>query len=179
MHVKGVIFNAVEYAVVREHGYEAWDELLLAGGLDGAWASTPTYPDQDLMTLVGSAAQRSDVSVDELLVSVGRQAFAFLFSKWPDHASASDVAAVLTSLDAVIHVEAMKSFDGATPPAFPVERGTDGTLLIQYVSGRGLCRLAEGLILGCGDHFDQALDVDHRTCTMSGDDTCLLEVRGA
>ena len=39
--MKGVVFQLLDDVAQREHGHEAWDELLaLAGGHDEAWSRT-------------------------------------------------------------------------------------------------------------------------------------------
>src|SRR5436309_1246445 len=50
------MFNLLEELVSREHGDETWDDLLEASGLEGAYTSLGSYPDEDLTRLVGSAS---------------------------------------------------------------------------------------------------------------------------
>ncbi|MFM9936397.1 MAG: heme NO-binding domain-containing protein [Novosphingobium sp.] len=49
-------FNLLEEAVLREHGLHAWDSLLDMAGLDGAYASLDSYPDSEIVGLVGAAS---------------------------------------------------------------------------------------------------------------------------
>ena len=50
--MKGVIFNAIEETVRSEQGEDAWDDLLDAAGLTGAYTSLGTYPDEQVYALV-------------------------------------------------------------------------------------------------------------------------------
>ena len=58
--VKGVIFNILEEVVSTQMGEDAWDGLLDAAGLEGAYTSLGSYPDAEILALVSAAAhQRS------------------------------------------------------------------------------------------------------------------------
>ena len=55
--MKGIIFNVVETAVTKLHGAEAWDDILDHAGVDGSYTALGTYPDAELMGIVGSACE--------------------------------------------------------------------------------------------------------------------------
>ena len=55
--MKGIIFNLLEEVVRKEYGDEAWEDLLEAAQVDGAYTSLGNYPDESMMKLVAAAAK--------------------------------------------------------------------------------------------------------------------------
>ena len=174
--MKGVIFNVVQEVVEDAFGPDAWDEIVRRSGVDGAYTSLGSYPDAELGSLVTAAAEVAGVTEPEALVLVGRKGFARLGGR---HAELLDGADswmdVLAQLDGIIHPEVQKIYPDAEVPSFRTSSG-DRTMQLRYESSRNLCPLAEGLILGLGDHFATELTVDHLEGVHRGDDSCVLEV---
>jgi len=54
--LKGVAYNILQEVVSRDYGEDTWDDLLERAGLDGAYTSLGSYPDEDLMRLVAAAS---------------------------------------------------------------------------------------------------------------------------
>ena len=163
--MKGVIFNIVEETVRAEHGEDAWDSLLEAAGLDGAYTSLGTYPDRDMAALVAAATQALGVSEEDLLRHLGRKGFGQLVSRNAELMAAfGDSRSLLLGLNSVIHPEVRKVYPGADVPVFDVVSGDHDSLSLSYVSHRGLCYFAEGLALGVGDHFGEVLAVAQPVC---------------
>ena len=174
--MKGVIFNIVEETVRAEHGENAWDSLLDAAGLTGAYTSLGTYPDQDMAALVAAACQALGVSEEDLLRHLGRQGFGQLAARDPAlMAEFSDSRSLLLGLNSVIHPEVRKVYPGADVPVFEVVSGDPNSLSLSYASKRGLCFFAEGLALGVGDHFGETFVVTQPVCQHKGGDHCELE----
>jgi hypothetical protein len=175
--MKGVIFNIVEETVRAEHGEDAWDSLLEEAGLDGAYTSLGTYPDQDMAALVTAACAALGVSPEDLLRHLGRQGFARLAARNVElMREFSDARSLLLGLNSVIHPEVRKVYPGAEVPDFEVVSGEQDHLSLSYRSKRGLCHFAEGLALGVGDTFGEGFSVTQPVCQHAGDDHCELLV---
>ena len=174
--MKGLIFNIVQEVIEDEFGYEAWDEIVRRSGTEGAYTSLGSYPDAELGSLVSAAAGVAGVTEPEALVLVGRKAFGPLSGRHSEliegYATWMDV---LSQLDGIIHPEVQKIYPDAEVPSFRTVSG-DRSMQLHYESSRNLCSLAEGLILGLGDHFGVGLAVEHLECVLRGDDACVLEV---
>ena len=56
--MKGIIFNVAEATVSDEFGEDAWDDLLDAAGLDGAYTALGDYPVEQLVALVTAASDK-------------------------------------------------------------------------------------------------------------------------
>src|SRR5258708_3928846 len=82
--MKGIIFNLVEEVVSSAHGSAAWDRILDAAGLDGAYTSLGSYPDDDLMRLVAAASEALGVAADAVVRQIGQGALPLLAERFSD-----------------------------------------------------------------------------------------------
>jgi hypothetical protein len=173
--VKGIIFNVVEEVVADRYGEDAWDSLLDAADLDGSYTSLGSYPDEDLLRLVGAASQVLEVPADEVVRSLGEGAIPVLAERYPQFFEAHDstLAFVLT-LNDIIHPEVRKLYPGADAPDFDFSYDDDGNLLLGYESKRKLCALAEGFILGSAHHYGESATLTQLECMLRGDDKCVI-----
>lgn len=175
--MKGIVFNLVEEVVTDEFGADTWDDLLEAAGLDGAYTSLGSYPDEDLGRLVSAAAEALSLPAGDVTRMVGRRAIPKLAVRYPAFFEQPSCRAFLLTLNDIIHPEVRKLYPGAEVPDFTFTSEGDGTLLIGYDSRRRLCQLAEGFVLGASDHFGEAVDVDQTECVFNGDAACVLRCR--
>lgn len=178
--MKGIIFNLLEDVVVAAHGDDAWDGLLERAHLDGIYTSLGSYDDAEMMALVAAAAAALSLSDDEVLRWFGQSAIPGMVTRWPAFFAAHETTIpFLRSLNSVIHPEVRKLYAGAYCPHFDFTSGADGSLVIGYRSPRKLCGLAHGFILGTGDHYNEALRVEHLECMHAGAQRCLVAVTAA
>ncbi len=158
--MKGVIFNAVEEAVVRLYDEDTWDDLLDAAKLDGHYTALGSYDDADLGALVGAACPMTGHEPHELIRVLGRHAFPHLADRYPELVDeATGTHDFLRRVNDIIHPEVLKLHPDAKPPSFEFEDLSDDVLRITYKSARKLGVLAEGLILGAGDRFGEHVEV--------------------
>ncbi len=158
--MKGVIFNAVEHAVIGLGGDDLWDDLLESAGLEGAYSGMGDYPDEELVALVTAASQKLELPASDVLKTVGRAAFSFLASRVPDLvAQVSGPLELLSSVHDVIHVQVKMLYPDAKPPELEHQILDDGSLRLTYQSHRNLGDLAIGLMHGAGDHYEVELDI--------------------
>jgi hypothetical protein len=176
--VKGIVFNLLEELVCREHGEEAWDELLDAAAVDGAYSSLGNYPDDDMMRLVGATAARLALPPEAVLRWFGRHSMPLLAQRYPDFfVRHRDARSFALTLNTIIHPEVRKVYPGATPPEFDFDTSSPDELLIGYQSPRRLCALAQGFIEGAADHYGQDVAYEHLQCMHHGAHKCLSRVR--
>jgi len=174
--MKGIVLNLLEQLVARDYGEDTWDALLDAGGLDGAYTSLGSYPDEDFVKLVSAAAEALDVPADDVVFWFGRNAMPLFAGRYPQlfepHTSARSF--VLT-LNEIIHPEVRKLYPGADVPEFEFDVG-EGILMMGYRSPRKLCSFAEGLLTGAADHYRERVTIQQPSCMKRGDDRCVLEI---
>jgi len=176
-HVKGIIFNVAEHTVTAEFGADVWDDLLTTAGLDGAYTALGDYSIDELRALVSAASEKLELPAADVIRFVGRRGFPWLMQRYPematDHTSARSF---VLSLNEVIHPEVRKLYPGADVPVFQQHSSDPGSLDIEYVSGRQLCFLAEGLTFGCADYFGETVSISQPKCQHNGDSSCLLRI---
>ncbi len=174
--MKGVLFNVVEDVVTEALSAEAWDDVVDDSGVDGAYTSLGTYPDEEMVALVGATADAAGLTPTETLQLSGRLGFKHLVGRAPHLIDGiDDWRGVLKSLDDIIHPEVRKIYPDADVPGFEATEDGDA-LLVAYTSKRGLCALADGLVLGCGEWFETPLSVEHVSCLHEGGDSCTMRV---
>jgi hypothetical protein len=175
--MKGIVFNLLEQAVVREHGEEVWDKLLDSANTTGAYTAVGSYPHQELDALVAAASAMLGQPPDDVQRWFGRAALPLLVDRYPvffdGHTS---TRAFLLTLNDVIHPEVRKLFPGAYAPSFEFDETSEEALGLTYESHRELCAFAEGLVEGAAVHFGERVAIDQTECTKRGDARCTLRV---
>jgi hypothetical protein len=176
--MKGIIFNLVEDVVRRERGDRYWDDVVDASGLHGAYTSLGTYPDHDLAVLADVIARREQAPVPDVVRHVGHEGIALLAARYPEFfAPHRGARSFLLALNSVVHPEVRRLYQGAVIPTFEHRFPSDDVVEMLYRSERGRCDLAEGLVLGAGAHYGEALEVGQSECVHLGDPHCVIRVR--
>ena len=174
--MKGIVFTLLQQVVTAEHGEATWDALIDAAGVDGAYTSVATYPDEEMDALVAAAAAALGIPGDDVLVWFGRSCMPLFAATYPAVFEGHDSArSLILALNDVIHPEVRKLFPGAYVPEFDYDASKPDALQIAYTSKRRLCAFAEGLILGAADHFGETAAVSHTKCMKGGDETCVID----
>jgi hypothetical protein len=176
--LKGLVFNLLEQVVVRNHGEAAWDDLLDATGIPGAYTSLGSYPDEEIGRLVDAGAKALGLEPAEVLRWFGREAMPLLAQRYPAFFDGhSSTRSFVLSVNRIIHPEVHKLYAGARCPIFGFEEQGNGDLSLSYDSSRRLCALAQGFIEGAADHFRERAHVEHVACMHHRDPTCVLRLR--
>ena len=174
--MKGIIFNLVEEVVSNRFGEDAWDDLLAAARVDGAYTSLGSYPDDELFRLVAAASEKLGLPADAVVRTLGEDAIPLLADRYPaffkGHASTKSF---LLTLNDIIHPEVRKLYPGAQVPTFGFEESADDSLVMRYHSERKLCALAEGFVLGAATHFGERAGIEQPECMHRGDADCVLQ----
>ena len=176
--MKGVVFNLLEEAVVRRHGDTAWDDILEAANLQGAYTSLGSYPDAEIVKLVEAGASALGQAPNEVLRWFGRDAMALLAKQYPQFFDAHRSALpFILSVNGIIHPEVRKLYAGAGCPFFHFSENSDGSVLMGYESPRRMCALAHGFIEGAADYYNEIATVEQPECMHRGDRKCVLKFR--
>lgn len=175
--VKGLLFDVAREVVAEVLGEDEWDRAVEAAGVEGAYTSLGNYPDAEMVSLVDLIASTAGLTRDETLRTVGIHGYPHLARRHPELvAGVDDLGALLHSLNSVIHPEVLKLYPDSTVPSFDVVDVAEDRWHVTYDSRRGMCRLAEGLIVGGGASLGTTTEVTHLSCVHDGDGTCVLEV---
>lgn len=175
--VKGVIFNLLEHVVTEARGSDTWETLLDDTGLDGAWTSVGSYPDDDLLALVTAASARLEIPANDLIRWFGKASLPLLADRYAQFFEGhSSLATFLPTLNDVIHAEVRKLYPEATVPTFAFIEIGDTRVVMVYDSPRKLCALAEGFVEGAAEQYSEKASIDQPECMLRGDGRCLMVV---
>ena len=156
--MKGVIFKVFEDFVVTNFGEDVYEDVYDDTELltKEPFVGPGTYPPQDLMALVQTAAGKLGVTVEDAVRACGKFAFpALAGSVRPLMEQFDDAASFLLGLESVVHTEVRKLDQDASPARFNVERVSDSELTMHYESPLGLFPLVHGLLDGAAEWFDE------------------------
>jgi len=164
--MKGIVFSEflamVDERFSMEMSERLIDEVNLPSG--GAYTTVGTYDAQEIVDLVAKLSELTKISVPDLLKTFGRYLFARFFKIFPQFFK--DVTSTLDFLPKVesyIHLEVKKLYSDAELPSFTCVYPYPDRLEMEYRSARNLPDLAEGLILGAADHFNERIKVERET----------------
>lgn len=156
----GIIFNAVEYAVVDLYGDDAWDDLIEKSGVLGSYSALGIYPDQELIDIAHVACEATRMDLDELFVLIGRHSFPALIGHVEYIVnSCDDLFDFVESIHDLIHVEVRKLSPESMTPSIVVNRLSETSLEVDYESDRNMPALAQGLLMGAADYFGQDIEI--------------------
>lgn len=178
--MKGAIFKHFEAFVSDNWGVEVYEEIL--DGLDllteGPFLGPGSYPDEDLLSIVGATIQKLGIPLPDALRVFGKYLFPKLAGDAPQFVEGqSDLKQFLMTVDGVIHVEVKKLFPDAYLPRLLYEDTADDQLTVHYQSKRQFCQLFVGLVEGAAERFSTPIAWDETACSHTGSEQCTFEFR--
>ena len=175
----GVIFNEIKKFANTTFGEKSWEELLTKAGLAGSvYLASKSYPDEQVVALIGAASEKSGLPPGQVLESFGQFIAPDLLSMFrslirPEWRTLD----VLENTENTIHKVVRLSYAEATPPYLSVERLSPASVAIHYTSPRKLCTIAKGITRGIAAHYGEAIHIHEDTCMLRGGAECLIGVR--
>lgn len=160
--MKGIIFTEFIDMVEHEFSYELVDKIITENSLftDGAYTSVGNYDNKELIMLVTSLSKHIDKPVDELVHAYGKYLLGRFFVLFPHFfKNVSNTFDFLDTIDRHVHVEVKKLYSDAELPSFWTQRISDTQMQMFYRSYNPFACLAEGLIEGACEHFNETLTV--------------------
>jgi hypothetical protein len=174
----GIIHLELEKFVVAGFGRAAWEKILEKTELTSRlYTPVQTYPDDDIVRIVGAAVEMTGKSATEILEAFGTHVVptylhvygALLDSSWK-------TLDVIEHTEETIHRVVRMRQPGAAPPRLQVERTSDTEAVITYDSPRKLCAVARGIVRGIAKHFGERITISDRACMLSGAPKCVIAV---
>jgi hypothetical protein len=174
--VHGVIFSSFRDFLSAEHGSEVAERVFEN---EPVYLLSESYPDENLVRLVGRATDAVGVNADELVHDFGVFTAATTFTRlYPAFfAISQSTREFLLTVETRIHELVRATIPNAAPPQLHVtELGADGVAIV-YSSPRRLCLLLRGLVEGTARHFGQTAAIEEVSCMRQGNERCTFEVR--
>ena len=160
--MKGVIFQEFITMVETKFSLETADLMMTSSTLEtgGAYASVGTYDHGEIVEMVGHLSVATGVKVSDLLRTFGRYLFKSFTLRYPNHIkNVTSTYALLRVLDDKIHVDVRKLYPDAELPTFDSSNADPAVMILVYRSARPFADLAEGMIGGAIQHFDESISV--------------------
>jgi hypothetical protein len=160
--MKGVVFTEFMEMVEARFSLEIVERLIEESNLAslGIYTSVGTYDHQEMVTLVTNLSALVGMPVPDLLQEFGRHLFKQFVIKFPEFFDKTHSAFdFLPQVESYVHLEVKKLYPDAELPTFSCVFPRPDRLDMSYRSVRNLPDLAEGLILGCIEHFGETLEI--------------------
>lgn len=161
--MKGVLFTEFMEMVEEKWDLKMVDDLIIESDdpEEGAYSSTMYYKHENLVKLVVTLHEKTGIPLKDLLVTYGK----YLFPKLAQShlfllKDIDNTLVLLERLEPIIHLNVKKLYPQSLPPTFRTERVDDRTLYLYYRSHRKMADVAEGLILGSGNFYNENITVE-------------------
>ena len=177
--MKGIVFIVLSELVETQHGIEAWEEILqeVKPECEGVYISTASYPDDEMIKYVKAISKKLSLPSTEITKVFGRYLFNELNDKYGFFTKqCANLFEFLDSIENVIHKEVRKLYQDVNLPTIDCTVDSPNEMLMLYHSPRKLCYLAEGLISGAADHFEEPIALTHEKCMHDGESRCELRI---
>ena len=166
--MKGIVFSEFFELVENRFGYDMVDTIIENANLphNGIYVSGGTYPHGEMVSLVVALSNESKIPVPKLLEVYGEYLFGRLMSLYPALAAdKNNPIEFMAGIDNYIHVEVRKLYPDAELPKFETIECNDNSIVLDYISERGMQDFGVGLMKGCGAFFKTALDIRYEKVT--------------
>jgi hypothetical protein len=160
--MKGMVFTEFLEMVEKTFSADMVDDIIddanPASG--GAYTAVGTYDHAELVAMVVALSKRTSIPVPDLVRAFGTHVFGVFAANFKQFfVGVPDALTFLSGIENIIHAEVIKLYPDAQLPKFDCSREGD-VLTMIYHSDRHFADLAEGLMIGCGQFFDEQLMID-------------------
>ena len=155
--MKGIVFTEFLELVESKFGLEMVDDIITSSDLEseGVYTSIGTYSFSEMLQLLKHLSDRTEISVDQLLLVYGEHFFSVLEDSYPGLiATYKDPIELISSIENHIHVEVRKIYPDAELPTFKVIEKKAKKLVIDYTSSRAMHHFGLGLMNKTFEHFN-------------------------
>ncbi len=171
--MKGIVFTEFLDLVDSYFGEMVTEEIISKSNLEsgGAYTAVGTYDYREMLTLAEQLSQHTDQPVPDLMRTFGAYLFGRFSTLYPVFLNnlTSSLEFVATIEDH-IHVEVRKLYADTQLPQL-VSKQEDGSVTLTYASTRPFADFAEGLLLGCIEHFDHDATLTRNDLNQLGTNT--------
>ncbi|MGJ8726065.1 MAG: heme NO-binding domain-containing protein [Roseibacillus sp.] len=164
--MKGVVFTSFLEMVEEAHGFDMVDTLIEKSDLPsgGIYTAVGTYDHTEIVNLVVTLSQETEIEVPVLLQAFGKHLFGILIGAYPQFGEGLTTSLdMFESIEHHIHVEVRKLYPDAELPRFECDRVGPKELKMTYESSRHFEDLCEGLIRGATDHYKESATITRET----------------
>jgi|JI8StandDraft_2_1071088.scaffolds.fasta_scaffold10327_2 hypothetical protein len=169
--MKGLVFTEFVEMVEQKWGLQMVDSLIsdVRPANDGAYTAVGNYPHGEMVSFVVALHKRTEIPISDLLKEYGRYLFHRLaLTHGYIIAGVNDSLTLLQDIEKIIHVEVKKLYTDSMPPMFTGMRISEDELHLVYQSHRSMSDVAEGLMMGCAEHYNEKLSIEKLSSSDDG-----------
>ena len=168
--MQGFIFKDFLEFANKRLGNAVVDQSLAQCQLEsrGVYSTRQKYSPHELVILLGELSRQTGHSTSELLQSYGQWLFKTLVNMPLPMQPFDDSFSFLEAVEEGFHREILELFPQANLPRLHCERLGPHEMTVEYQSQLGLADLAYGLLLGCCDHFHEAVEIRRESLAAGG-----------
>jgi hypothetical protein len=162
--MKGIVFTEFLGMVETTFSIDMADDIIENSDLhsQGSYTAVGTYDHKELVEMVIALSDRTGLPVNALVKVFGQHLFSVFAKNYAQFFQGfTSALPLLEGIEDIIHTEVLKLYPDAQLPKFACHYEND-TLVMDYQSPRHFADLAEGLILGCGTHFQENLVIERQ-----------------
>ncbi len=176
--MQGIIYMQLKKYVVSTLGKDNWSKLLKECGLESRfYLPTNTYPDEEVVTLVGTASKMTGKPVPEILEDFGEFIVPGLIELYGAFVSPEwKTIDLIENTEQTIHKVVRLRNPGADPARLKTVRHSKQKVEVIYDSPRKMCGLAKGIIKGVGKHNKENITITESSCMLMGSSACKIHV---
>ena len=160
--MKGIVFTEFLELVEDKFGLEMVDDIISNSELEseGVYTAVGTYSFSEMLQLLQNLSERTDISIDNLLLVYAEHFFSVIEKSYPGLlATYKDPIEMISSIENHIHVEVRKIYPDAELPTFIVEEKTKNSLILIYKSSRAMHHFGLGLMNKTFEHFNASASI--------------------
>lgn len=169
--MKGIVFTEFMELAEAHFGLEVVDTMIDKAHLttQGAYTSVGTYDHNELIKMINSLSELTGETPRNLTIQFGRHLFGRFYQNYQHFFKDVDSSFnFLSTIENYIHPEVLKLYPDAQLPRFQVTQMSEKVLEVIYTSARPFGDLAEGLILGCIELFQEKIFVKREDSFVDG-----------
>jgi predicted hydrocarbon binding protein len=175
----GLIHLELQKFVEERFGAKAWAELVRKAGVASEiYTPLRSYPDEQMLALVGEAVTMTGFTATTLLEEFGGALVPTYLSLYGNLLKPEwRTLEVIEHTEETIHRVVRMRHEGAQPPRLRAERTRPNEVVLTYDSPRKLCAVARGIVKGVAKQFKEMVTIDEKKCMHRGDSACVIVFR--
>ena len=161
--MKGIVFTEFIEMVEDVFSPEIADQIINDTELDsdGAYTAVGTYDHHEILAMVTRLSELTSIPVGDLVQAFGKHLLNRFTELYPVFFNeVDDTFSFLDTIESHVHIEVLKLYPDAELPSFTVDHADGKTLIMSYKSSRPFAMLAQGLIKGAAEYFNEKISIE-------------------
>ena len=177
----GLIFAQLQKYADTKVGPGTWQTLLKESGYEHKlYLPIQEYPDEELVTLVGTASRLTGIPIPTLLEDFGAFVVPSLVQMYGAHIKPEwKTLDLIENTEEAIHTAVRRRNPEASPPQLVAIRKGPDEVLVKYTSQRKMCAVAKGIAQGVANHYGEPIQITESQCMNNGGLSCDIHITKA